>query len=123
MRISDWSSDVCSSDLFSASWARSTLHPYQGGHGGGGRRSPRSARWPQGTPRRGWWRASARLGPAQGRPVSTPSHALPGCRLQHGPADRKSVVSGNRVSVRVTLGGSRILKHIKQGNSKEQTIN
>src|SRR3546814_18506142 len=115
MRISDWSSDVCSSDLFSASWARSTLHPYQGGHGGGGRRSPRTARWPQGTPRRGWWRASARLGPAHGRPVYTPSHALKGCR-QIGRASCRGRVCQ---SVEISVGAGSLQKQSKHGYTFE----
>src|SRR3546814_8566353 len=71
MRISDWSSDVCSSDLLE--------HPV-----------PDPA-----------------LCPAAEAPV----HILP-------VADRKSVVSGKSVSVRVDLGGRRI---IKKKNNQQNT--
>src|SRR3546814_21155280 len=68
MRISDWSSDVCSSDLPT-------------------RRDQPSR------PARG----------RAGRPAPTPRRA----------ADRKSVVEGKSVSVRVDLGGRRIIKKKK----------
>src|SRR3546814_17657460 len=85
MRISDWSSDVCSSDL------HRPIARGVGGHvehvlnavdlllerGGHGRRH------------------SLGIGPGVGGP-------------QH--EDRKSVVQGKSVSVRVDLGGSRLLK-------------
>src|SRR3546814_15183916 len=82
MRISDWSSDVCSSDL----------------HGTGGA---------EGIARLGTTvrRRRARL-PARRllrRPGHDRGHAADG-------ADRKSVVSGKSVSVRVDLGGRRIIK-------------
>src|SRR3546814_6183574 len=76
MRISDWSSDVCSSDLgrrlFAALVAR--------------RQAPR-----------------LRLDRGRQRPALG---ALDGWRR----GDRKSVVSGKSVSVRVDLGGRRIIK-------------
>src|SRR3546814_19714222 len=71
LRISDWSSDVCSSDL---AWR-------------GCRRSCRCS-----SPARGH---RARLQ----RPRPRPAHR-----------DRKSVVQGKSVSVRVDLGGRRIVK-------------
>src|SRR3546814_18121016 len=72
MRISDWSSDVCSSDLVWRSGVRRSrvrLH---------------------------------RLGPDRHR----------GARSEASPdaGDRKSVVEGKRVSVRVDLGGRRLSK-------------
>src|SRR3546814_11304429 len=70
MRISDWSSDVCSSDL--------------------ARR--RNWRWPMGA-------ASTRRSRCR-RPVRRRA-------IGSGGEDRKSVVSGKSVSVRVDLGGSR----------------
>src|SRR3546814_14758765 len=90
MRISDWSSDVCSSDLH----------------------RPRAARWR-------WWRLRARPKPARFRFIRrlTMRFKKPQVRYADTPqpatpyqADRKSVVSGKRVSVRVDLGGRRILK-------------
>src|SRR3546814_3067389 len=79
MRISDWSSDVCSSDL----------------------------RYHRGTVRRHL--QMARLG--QGRPCLGHRHRLYGTG---GHGDRKSVVSGKSVSVRVDLGGRRIIKKKKE---------
>src|SRR3546814_17705206 len=77
MRISDWSSDVCSSDLPGAGAAAA----------GDGERQAAVAPGPR-------LRASAGLG-----------H-----RRSGDAGDRKSVVSGKSVSVRVDLGGRRIIK-------------
>src|SRR3546814_7399713 len=87
MRISDWSSDVCSSDL-SAFPADPHLSACDA-----------PAFWdPAVCPQ------VIILGPAiagiRGRPYFDPGHW----------ADRKSVVSGKRVSVRLVLGGSHLLK-------------
>src|SRR3546814_16018879 len=93
MRISDWSSDVCASDL--AAQRRAT---------GRGRARPSS---------RSGRRAAAIAAPAAG---SRPGR--PGAR--RSPTDRKSVVSGKSVSVRVDLGGRRILN--KQTTNQILTI-
>src|SRR3546814_15588490 len=92
MRISDWSSDVCSSDLLH-------LRLYCG-----------ADRWP--AARR---RAAAGIGAAAdraGRDLrgrrGTRSRTGPGCR--RSAIDRKRVGSGKSVSVRVDLGGGRIIK-------------
>src|SRR3546814_4863663 len=82
MRISDWSSDVCSSDLDLSSGA---VPPHRRGHGC---RHPALAR-------------SA----ARRRERRRTRHAQQG--------DRKSVVSGKSVSVRVDTGGRRIIKKKK----------
>src|SRR3546814_18141407 len=87
-RISDWSSDVCSSDLGASPALR--------------RRGARNLRSrPASVPRPG-------KPPHPARPCArsrqTPSSGRP-C-----PGNRKSVVSGKRVSVRVDLGGRRIIK-------------
>src|SRR3546814_17735327 len=95
MRISDWSSDVCSSDLPQrADGCRAgggavrqagegrALDIAAGGPGGDGGDEPR------------------RLG---GRERGAPGRV-------GGRGDRKSVVSGRSVSVRVALGGRRIIK-------------
>src|SRR3546814_8651963 len=78
MRISDWSSDVCSSDLAarSASAASSRV-------------------------------CSHALSPSQGRSCATAisAGASPSASIA---ADRKSVVSGKSASVRVDHGGRRI---------------
>src|SRR3546814_15435739 len=71
VRISDWSSDVCSSDL-----------------GGYPRTRPAAARHARSRAPRGW------------RPAGPTRR----------PRDRQSVASGKSVSVRVDLGGRRILK-------------
>src|SRR3546814_16948125 len=84
MRISDWSSDVCSSDLF---------------FGGPGQS----------------WLADAALGRSHQPGISVDDpiqkqnnfHLYPGIDVFR---DRKSVVSGKSVSVRVDLGGRRIIK-------------
>src|SRR3546814_11582899 len=80
MRISDWSSDVCSSDLRDHHRCR----PLQRGSRAGVRAVPDSAAAPE---------------PAGRKPV--------------GRRDRKSVESGKSVSVRVDLGGCRIIKKNK----------
>src|SRR3546814_13698142 len=100
MRISDWSSDVCSSDLprFAGrrSIARSTVV----------RRSI-SARL------RGWetGRSSPPSPASEEVPLSSDT-APPAARTTS--RDRKSVVEGKSVSVRVDLGGRRIMKKKKQ---------
>src|SRR3546814_16213953 len=94
MRISDWSSDVCSSDLSRA--------PAPGR--GQRRPSPPDRRWPStGTARtagRGGRRRGSRGSRARAR------------------RDRKSVVEGKSVSVRVDLGGRRIIKKKKNINNQ-----
>src|SRR3546814_15352413 len=83
MRISDWSADVCSSDLPMAS-------PQ------GGSSAPPRARIPH--TKKGGSRP----------PLIT---AFAGMTHRHSvQPDRKSVVSGKSVSVRVDLGGRRIIK-------------
>src|SRR3546814_4365751 len=95
LRISDWSADVCSSDL---------RPPAAGGRLTGGCRHAQL---------RGLRRGPGNRGPegaeADGTAAPQP-HALllPG-RGRAADA-RKSVVSGKRVSVRVDLGGRRIIK-------------
>src|SRR3546814_12898304 len=91
MRISDWSSDVCSSDL--------------------ARRQPFGEKLTQQI-------AGPFVGPDQRRDVE---HEARRARVEVKPrrgfihavrqkADRKSVVEGTSVSVRVDLGGRRIIK-------------
>src|SRR3546814_18695304 len=94
MRISDWSSDVCSSDL-----------PDRCAH-------PR--RDPLGRVRTG--RADPPGGPR--RPARRLAPARPRCAAH---ADRKSVVEGKSVSVRVDLGGRRIIKKNKKVKYTKQT--
>src|SRR3546814_14767128 len=107
MRISDWSSDVCSSDL----------DPPASAHGdacgivvvglGEDRRAYVIAdATVEGATPEGWARAVAAAALVHGadRVVA---------EANNGWADRKSVVSGKVVSVRVDLGGSRLLQKKK----------
>src|SRR3546814_19003005 len=88
MRISDWSSDVCSSDLRGAARDRA---------------AGADAARPAG-------RCARRLGrAASGRAARFAARG--GDRRGH--ADRKRVVSGKSVSGRGDLGGSRIIKKKK----------
>src|SRR3546814_18203187 len=91
MRISDWSSDVCSSDLRFLLAVRCRF--------AGARTQYR----PGDEPRAGE--------PCAFRPryLRSEHRVRPG----RGCADRKSVVSGKSVSVRVDLGGRRIIKKKK----------
>src|SRR3546814_11365498 len=102
MRISDWSSDVCSSDLLPG------RHRVRGSAG----------RW-----RAGRLSGEDRLSGARDRrPVGGAVMDHPDvpddCRVHAGPyGDRKSVAEGKSVSVRVDLGGRRIIK------KKNRTLN
>src|SRR3546814_20870598 len=97
MRISDWSSDVCSSDLH---WAPTTttllistvLHGKRKSGIQTGRTAVPSQTWLQPAAFAAFFRS-----PASGLSA----------------ADRKSVVSGKSVSVRVDIGGRRIIKKKK----------
>src|SRR3546814_15123185 len=100
MRISDWSSDVCSSDLVELQE---------------GRRQARRQR-----------DDAAGLGDAQGDAHGGDEENGDDDGARHAPllqrphedeaeaGERKSVVSGKRVSVRVELGGSRTIKKKKK---------
>src|SRR3546814_12842533 len=106
MRISDWSSDVCSSDLGIRKGATPGASGVRGmdRHRDVNERKERItalANLQSRTPIPGSWAA---------RSSATLRWAGTGSRR-----DRKSVVSGKSVSVRLDLGGRRILK--KQKNS------
>src|SRR3546814_16779133 len=92
MRIRDWSSDVCSSDLGILHCRKWQALP----------RTDRRGRQMTGPVLE--WAASGRprLAAAQGG----------------GSSDRKSVVSGKSVSVRVDLGGRRIIKQKNNSHDK-----
>src|SRR3546814_13477026 len=93
MRISDWSSDVCSSDL--------SVSRHEAAHRSG-RRYRDDRRHLHDHARRG---APA---PEAGVGVARAARYL--CRGWHDPrSDRKSVVKGKSVSVRVDLGGRRLI--------------
>src|SRR3546814_14751230 len=89
MRISDWSSDVCSSDL------RFRLQPFGTG----------DADRTDNALHRSFW-CGRRWGPCNcGAALLSPD----GRGANKTRTDRKSVVSGKSVSVRVDLGGRRII--------------
>src|SRR3546814_15915408 len=109
MRISDWSSDVCSSDLYAY---RCTCH-----------RRRRPADCPDRSTDRGWHAIDGRRTASTGvggrqfsrNPAQSAAHWT---ARNHHFRDRKSVVKGKSVSVRVHLGGCRIIKkktkHVQQ---------
>src|SRR3546814_19226184 len=92
MRISDWSSDVCSSDLSIMSHVRTSME-------------------------KNGCRGSRRRG-SVGRSGSTTKFHSRGAILSDScaPEDRKCVVEGKSVSARVDIGG---LRNIKKTNIKE----
>src|SRR3546814_19930784 len=101
MRISDGSSDVCSSDL-------PANMPELGRHRGAG--LVNAIQHPAPAPERGLaTKVGNEIDSARIRPVNTATL---------GNEDRKSVVEGKRVSVRVDLGGSR--RHIKKHKTETQ---
>src|SRR3546814_13077860 len=102
MRISDWSSDVCSSDLLSIL----TGIVYPSGH------SETKGYIVEGV------ELESAAGPAEAavQPIAAfmaTANPAKGEAQFKKCADRKSVVSGKSVSVRVDLGGRRILKNKK----------
>src|SRR3546814_17579877 len=110
MRISDWSSDVCSSDLVAVRGAG----PGRSRPGADrlARRGPGLGSHP-GARRRAGHGATAHgiagvRGPTGGRDRAARRRRGAGSR------DRKSVVEGKRVAVRVDLGGRRSLKKKKK---------
>src|SRR3546814_13191067 len=102
MRISDWSSDVCSSDLLAAGLVVIVVlvvQPFRQ-HLAGGRQHAAVAE-----------RGERRAGVEQAGGLQF-LHARQGVERFQA-EDRKSVVSGKSVSVRVDLGGRRIIKKKK----------
>src|SRR3546814_13135983 len=104
MRISDWSSDVCSSDLLAAQESRNIQQVLL-------RLAVADAL--------GRVEGETRLGGASGCPGGRPRGRTAGRGLSRGLTlrlgrDRKSVVYGKSVSVRVDLGGRRIIKNKRQ---------
>src|SRR3546814_20182462 len=119
LRISDWSSDVCSSDLPAAGPRRGGAAPCRG-HAEAELCRTRLARGPhadgpvrrdrrQHVARRRREHRRLRGLPASGR--STARAARDGVA---GGRDRKSVVEGKGVSVRVNPGGRRIINKKKE---------
>src|SRR3546814_14251404 len=112
MRISDWSSDVCSSDL-------PTAQVYKGAS----ERTTDMYIHNLLTPQKRAWRGMAGAGLAPGTRRKQQALAFRGQRLRNKeglfpsvfPAlsDRKSVVSGQGVAVRVAHGGRRSIRKNK----------
>src|SRR3546814_5895132 len=91
MRISDWSSDVCSSDLFDME--ANVTPPARTGRSGS------------------YSRSAASVAAASAASMRTTERAT---KRDSSSIDRKSVVKGKSVSVSVALGGRRIIKKKKQ---------
>src|SRR3546814_14189003 len=111
MRISDWSSDVCSSDLLHLDVLLGQLVDEARGDGGG----PGAVHAPVGG--EGDDDALARAGEADiSEPALLSQAAPPGpvAGALVGEQDRKSVVEGKRVSVRVGLGDGVIVRKKKK---------
>src|SRR3546814_20957659 len=112
MRISDWSSDVCSSDLGPTASAESTLPAMSQASTGvfAGILTGASTLQPIGQSATAivgmLATASSRLGRMSQASIAEFEAILTG--------DRKSVVSGKSVSVRVDLGGRGIIKKKKK---------
>src|SRR3546814_16945953 len=108
MRISDWSSDVCSSDLIEHSrHHRPRLRRHRRR---AARRFAERQRFLQrnGAAERRVY--GTRYPPCRWRPLRSERHDRPARRQQARHADRQGVVSGTSVSVRVEFGGRRISK-------------
>src|SRR3546814_14536749 len=106
MRISDWSSDVCSSDLLLPLLSLSFPRDHQAAA-----------------------RTAAPLGLSMELDDREAGYAGAGCGDQAGNSDlsqaaldRKSVVEGQSVTVRVDLGGRRIIKKQEHRNQPTKTI-
>src|SRR3546814_14295049 len=124
MRISDWSSDVCSSDLRPAHRAGSHAPPDLHARARSAAATAPERSRPVAVAVGARWRPARSAPPVAVRrrppprastPPPAPARAVrlagicPGER-RHGAAARKSVVYGKRVSVRVDLGGRRLHK-------------
>src|SRR3546814_20513165 len=111
MRISDWSSDVCSSDLESADMV--------GERGGDllpptGQLDEQHLQIGTGNDATGIFIGSGGILQGDNDVVERDDPFV----TQHDCPDRKSVVEGKSVSVRVDLGGRRIIKQKKKNKNK-----
>src|SRR3546814_18569982 len=107
MRISDWSSDVCSSDLLEAG-RRQLVLPSRYRRAGGRGRPSAHGHCPE--RRAGGGGATLDSGKrCSAHPQTGPSGGCRG-RIARNSADRKSVVKGKSGSVSGGLGGRRFLK-------------
>src|SRR3546814_12479884 len=113
MRISDWSSDVCSSDLLNGISGEDTGKERDERSGD---RNDQCVEHPFGE-RRIEYQVFEMHQRRRDHPERIAGmHAELGIRLKrrnHHPVDRKSVVYGKSVSVRVDIGGRRSLKKTK----------
>src|SRR3546814_17508172 len=115
MRISDWSSDVCSSDL-------TKRHFGEIGKSSGMRSASRRIH-PSAVP---WSRSrskSENAAPAATAPPVLRAPNVTTSTSQNRPPkgeDRQSVVEGKREAVRGDLGGRHIIKKTKQNNKTKQ---
>src|SRR3546814_17841936 len=126
MRISDWSSDVCSSDLLLLDQGDTLRHLSlrQGGerlavekHAAVSRPADAGKQFQQG-------RFSGSVGSDQPKGLAR-AHGEIDARDDREAArrpDRKSVVEGKSVSVRVDLGGSRIIKKKNKETTNKRTL-
>src|SRR3546814_12742119 len=99
MRISDWSSDVCSSDLDGAVGGARPVLPGERSHPAD---HPGRPRGPGGV--------RSLRGPCADRRLAGRDGAARRSGQQPARRDRKSAVEGKGVSVRVVLGGRRFIK-------------
>src|SRR3546814_13882339 len=123
MRISDWSSDVCSSDL-ARPCARRALYRHRGRALAGllSRRNGRGRPAHQLCPARYGAPGEGAQSRRHDRRVLLRRQSRHGVVVREGGADRKSVEEGQSVAVRVALGGRRIIKKKKrvEESSKEK---
>src|SRR3546814_20736098 len=134
MRISDWSSDVCSADL--RPWKRAFRSRLRATYSSAGMLRSQAQYWSSSSrPARA--RRSASLAFSadcwlsdicsnSSRLLELRSARTAGERLSHHAfclaiSDRKSVVSGKSVSVRVDLGGRRIIKTKREKHRRVTT--
>src|SRR3546814_18326276 len=118
MRISDWSSDVCSSDLATRGDGETgedvtanlrTIRAIPLRLRGDGWPRVLEVRGEVYMPRAGFEKYNEQASASEGKikPLVNPRNAAAGSLRQ---LDRKSVVEGKSVSVRVDLGGRRMIK-------------
>src|SRR3546814_11739249 len=103
MRISDWSSDVCSSDLVDRAHQPEQRHEHQWDQDIESHR-------PASSPLRGLRLGRMSLSLSALTVGATMSGVSSGGAEDDALPDRKSVVEGMRVSVRVYIGGALIVK-------------
>src|SRR3546814_13539190 len=101
MRISDWSSDVCSSDLVEPVAVSTTATRPPVARSAASTSAPRA-------------RSISGTGQSMATASRSGTSSAPYPEDSRRSADRKSVVEGKRGSVRVDVGGRRIIKKKKE---------